>query len=120
MVVRAGFALGAAVLAFVAHSIFFLDRTGGIPERMYGNSVEVVPEILSEASAAAIRDLIKRMGEEGFPTNVDDGLRIVHEHIGEARPAVDGRCEHPCVCVCPAHERVRCMSKVSRSSNMKR
>ena len=88
----------AVVIAALVQFLVSFDRSGRIPTKMLGNSVAVVPEIISKSSAEALRALVKTMGREGYPTNINDldSYTTTHEHVGEARPiGADGRCDHP-------------------------
>jgi hypothetical protein len=51
--------------------------------------------LLSEAQGEMLRDLLKRMKE--YPSNTADVsfYKTLHEHVGEARPMVGGRCTDP-------------------------
>ena len=90
--------LAVVVLAAFVQVLVSFDRSGRIPDRMIGNPVAVVPEIISESAALSLRALVKTMGREGYATNINDldSYTTTNEHVGEARPiGADGRCDHP-------------------------
>jgi hypothetical protein len=90
--------LSAAIVVVVSVALLnnaALWPRASIPAHMLGHAAVYKPEFITEATRAALMDLVKSF--QTIPTNADDlkFYQTLHEHIGEAVP-FDGRsCDHP-------------------------
>ncbi len=76
----------------VLHSRFRVT----IQEHLLHHKYSFHKDLLSNQTGNELHELLLSLGERsagGFSSNVNDGLRIKHEHIGEAEPIeADGSC----------------------------
>ena len=79
-----------------------------IPKHLLQNTLVVQPNLLDNGMGKKLHALLLKEGEEGYYTNVDDGLPILHEHIGEAQPLNEqGFCDHKFLVV--SKDRTKCV-----------
>lgn len=91
--------IAAALVAFLLRTLLrdVLPRNT-LPPHLLGHPVVVERELISAEAGERLRDLVKAIGaRDGYPTVTAETSfhRVQHEHIGEARPLVNGRCPHP-------------------------
>mmetsp|Transcript_22567 Transcript_22567/g.65622 ORF Transcript_22567/g.65622 Transcript_22567/m.65622 type:complete len:440 (-) Transcript_22567:14-1333(-) len=68
------------------------------PAHLTGHTLLFQEGLISAAAGDELRDLVRTMGDAGFPTNVQDTsfYTAKRDHIGEAQPiGEDGDCAHP-------------------------
>lgn len=70
-----------------------LQTRVNIPGHLLGHPAVYVPGLISPGDGDALMRLFKELRD--YPTSTGDQHDVVHSHVGEAQPLVNGTCAHP-------------------------
>jgi hypothetical protein len=106
-VATAGAVANGLVAAFAVYYLWLVPRAD-LPSHMLANPCVHTSELLTVDQTRQLMDVT--MNQVGsFDTNARASIykNITYEHVGEARPLVNGRCEHPLTI--PSQDKSQCV-----------